>query len=333
MKNYLKLIRPYGMLFLGFTPVFGAIANDTTSSSHLVLLFIIGILTHIFVFVQNDYYDLEIDSKSKYVSNRPLTAGDISKKTAFIIFFSSFMISLILALVFLFSFFSFLFLLFSLLCMSSYNKYSKRITGMEYILSLGVFNLGLFGALTVSNSISFIAIIVSALGFMQWLFSVGISANLKDIEFDSKLNIRTTPILFRVHISDEKLVIPISFKLYSLTIKFIHVFIASLPFFLGYTSIFINNLPVPGISFVIISITLFYLTFKILSTTINKRDKMLIYIGIQEGLALLLIPLTLMSYLEEKISLIGTFLLISILIFWPIFWFRFLFGKRMIPLE
>jgi len=321
------------MLFLGFAPVFGAIANNEFSFSHLAVLFIIGILTHIFGFVQNDYYDGEIDSKSKYVSSRPIPAGCISKKTAFIIFTSSLMISLILAIVFLFSFVSFSFLLFSFLCMGFYNKYSKRFFGMEYILSMGVFTLGIFGALTVSNSISSLAIIVSLLGFMQWLFSVGISANLKDVEFDSKLGIRTTPRVFRVHVSDKKLVIPLSFDFYAFTIKSIHIIIATLPFFLGYTSIFIYYLPIPGICFIFISIILFYLTFKILSTPLKERDKILIYIGLQEGLAFLLIPVTLMSFLTEKISLLAIFLLILILILWPIFWFRFLFGKRMIPLE
>ena len=82
MKDYLILIRPYGMLFLGFTPVFGAIANGEFNFLHLTLLLIIGIFAHIFTFVQNDYYDIAIDSKSKYVSNRPLLGGIITKKKA-----------------------------------------------------------------------------------------------------------------------------------------------------------------------------------------------------------------------------------------------------------
>ena len=89
MKRYLKLIRPYGMLFLGFTPVFGAIANGEFALSHLIILLIIGLLAHIFTFVQNDYYDFEIDRKSKYVSNRPLVTGSISQKTTVALFASS----------------------------------------------------------------------------------------------------------------------------------------------------------------------------------------------------------------------------------------------------
>ena len=333
MKKYLTLIRPYGLLFLGLTPVFGAIANGGFASSHLIILLIIGSLIHIFGFAQNDYYDVEIDSKSKYVSKRPLVIGCISQKITIFIFVSSFLVSLLLSFVFIFTFFSFVVLLLSFLCMFLYNKYSKHQVGMEYILGLGVFNCGIYGALTVSNNISFFAILISSMGFMQWLFSVGISANLKDVEFDSKQGIRTTPIMFGVRISDKKLILPLSFIIYAFFIKFIHIIIASLSFFIGFTSIFIYNLPIPGICFLIISIILLYLTLKILSTPIKKRDKMLIYAGVQEGLSLLLIPIVLMSYLIENISIFTTFLLISVIIVWPIFWFRILFGKRMIPLE
>jgi len=333
MKHYLKLIRPYGMLFLGFTPVFGAIANGEFSFPHLTILLVIGLLVHIFTFVQNDYYDVEIDRKSKHVSKRPLVTGSISQKTAIVIFLSSFILVLILAIVFFFTFYSFVVLLLSFLFITLYNKYSKHFFGMEYILGAGVFTYGIFGALTVSNNVSYLAILISAVGLMQWLFSVGISANLKDVEFDSKLGIRTTPIVFGAHVSDKRLLIPLSFSLYSFVLKFIHILIASLPFFLGYTSIFIYDLPIPGVCFLIISIVLLYLTLKILSTPMSERDKMLIYVGVQEGLALLLTPIALMSYLTENISILATFLLILLFIFWPLFCFRMLFGKRMIPLE
>ena len=333
MKSYLKLIRPYGMLFLGFTPVFGAIANGEFKLSHLFILFIIGLLAHIFTFVQNDYFDVEVDSKSKYVSNRPLASGSISQKTVFVIFLSSFILSLVLVVIFFFSLQSFIVLLTSFLLITLYNKYSKHFFGMEYILGIGVFTYGIFGALTVSNNVSYFAILISAVGFMQWLFSVGVSANLKDVEYDSKLGIRTTPMVFGVQVSNKRLLIPVSFSLYAFGLKLIHILIASLPFLLGYTSIFVYGLPIPGICFLTISLLLLYITIKILSTPLSERDKMLIYVGLQEGLALLLIPIAIMSHLVENITILPTFLLILLLILWPLFSFRMLFGKRMIPLE
>ncbi len=333
MKSYLILIRPYGMLFLGFTPIFGAIANGEFDYLHLVALLIIGLLAHIFTFVQNDYYDILIDSKSKYVSNRPLVKGNITQKKAFIIFFSSFLISLIISIVFLFSLYSFVVLLISFLFMTLYNKYSKKTFGMEYILGLGVFTYGIFGALTVSNIISNLAILVSFFGFMQWLFSVGVSANLKDIEYDTKLGIQTTPTKFGVKVSKKKLITPITFKVYAVGIKIIHIIIAALPFLFAYTSIFVYNLPIPGFLFMVVFLIVLYFTIKILSTQNKEREKMLIYVGLQEGLALLLLPILLMSILIDEFGIIQTFLLLILFIFWPLFWFRVLFGKKMIPLE
>jgi len=333
MKSYFKLIRPYGMLFLGFTPVFGAIANGAFALSHLTLLLVIGLLAHIFTFVQNDYYDIEIDSKSKYVSDRPLVTSGITKRVAFVIFFSSFLLSLMIAIIFFFSVYSFLVLLLSFLFITLYNKYSKRFFAMEYILGAGVFTYGLFGALTVSNYVSYLVLIISAVGFMQWLFSVGISANLKDVEFDTKQGIRTTPTMFGVKVIGKRVLIPVSFWIYAFGVKIIHILIVSLPFLLGYTSIFVYDLPIPGICFLIISILLLYLTLKILSTPMIKRDKMLIYEGLQEGFALLLLPIALMSYIIENTGIFPIVLLIMLLILWPLFWFRILYGKRMIPLE
>ena len=333
MKSYFILIRPYGMLFLGFTPVFCAIANGEFNSYRLTALFIIGLLAHIFTFVQNDYYDITIDSKSKYVSSRPLVTGSITKKIAFTIFLASFIISLLIAIVFLFRLYSFVFLLLSFLFMTLYNKYSKKFYGMEYILSIGVFTYGIFGALTVSNNISYLAIIVAFFGFMQWLFSVGISANLKDVEYDIKQGIKTTPTVFGVKVSNKELIIPPLFKIYTVGIKIIHILLAASPFFLGYTSIFVYKLPIPGFCFLIISILVIYCTIKILTIPMKKRDKMLIFVGIQEGLALILLPTLLMSILIDKFGIIQTFLLICLFIFWPLFWFRILYGKKMIPLE
>ena len=133
-REYAKLIRPYGILFLGFTPVFGAICNGESDFTHLFILFIIGILAHIFTFVQNDIFDIDIDKKSSYVSERPLIVGTVSKGEAIFLVTFSLLLSVVMAGVFLFTSLSFLVLLLSFLLMTLYNKYSKRLFAMEYIL-------------------------------------------------------------------------------------------------------------------------------------------------------------------------------------------------------
>jgi len=333
IKEYIKLIRPYGILFIGFTPVFGALCNGEFDVFHLSLLLLIGLLGHIFVFVQNDYYDVEVDHQSKYVVQRPLTSGLVSRTNARILFLGSFFISIALASVFFFSLLSLIVLLVAFLLMTLYNRYSKRLPAMEYILGAAVFSYGIFGALTVSDQISPFAVIISCVAFLQWIFSVGISANLKDVEFDTKLGIRTTPVLFGVRAVGKQLKKPVLFLLYTYGIKLVHLIVVILPFFFGYSSPLLDGYPIPLLGFLILACILLFTTRGILTTPLDKRDQMLRYEGAHEGLALLLIPFVILSYLVEHLGTLLPFVLLVVLILWPLLCLRFLYGKKLIPLE
>lgn len=333
IREYLKLIRPYGILFIGFTPVFGALCNGESDALHLSVLLIIGILGHIFVFVQNDYYDMEVDRKSTYVLQRPLTTGSLSRASARILFLGSFLVSITLAVVFFFSIRSFGVLIVSFFFMTLYNRYSKRRAGMEYVLGAAVFFYGLFGALTISDDVSSLAIIISCIGFLQWVFSVGVSANLKDVEFDTKLGIRTTPVILGVYIADNQLIKPLRFILYTYVIKTVHLLVALLPFLLGYTSTYLNNFPIPLLGFFIIAGILLFTTRGILTAPLQDRNLMLMYEGMHEGIAILLIPFVLLSSLVLSLGSLYTVLLMTGLLLLPLFWLLILYGKTLIPLE
>jgi 4-hydroxybenzoate polyprenyltransferase len=332
-REYLKLIRPYGILFIGFTPVFGAICNGQTEGIHLTILLLIGLLGHVFVFVQNDYYDIEVDRRSKYVVRRPLTSGLISKTNAGVLFLGSFFLAIALALVFFLSVGSILVLLLSFFLMTLYNKYSKQAPGLEYVLGAAIFSLGIFGALTVSSQVSAFAVIISSVAFLQWIFSVGVSANLKDVEFDTKLGIRTTPVLFGVRAVGNQLKKPHLFIAYVYGIKLVHLIVALLPFFLGFSSPLLAGYPIPLLGYLLIAGILLITTRGILMTPLDRRDQMLRYEGIHEGFALLLIPFVLLRTLIEQIGPSYTLLLLIILIVWPLLCLRLLYGKSLIPLE
>lgn len=336
MNKYLdfaKLIRPYGMLFLGLTPIFSAIFNGMFDFFHLSILFFIGVLSHIFTFVQNDIFDVQVDKQSIYASKRPLITGSISLKEALFIVVFSFLLSIILSLFFVFTPLSFIFLLLSFLFVSLYNKFSKKIVFMEYILSIGIFTYGLFGAFSVSNTILDLSIIFCFFASIQWLFSVGVFANLKDVEYDTKVGIKTTPTILGVKVIDSKLFVSNVFKIYAFGIKIFHIFIAALPFLFGFVSIYSNSFPTPLLFFVILSIFILFFLIKIFYTPLSKRDNMLIYEGLQEGLSFLLIPTVFASYLIEHIGVLPTFFLVVFMIIWPLFSFRIFFGKKMIPFE
>ena len=331
--DYVKLIRPYGILFIGFTPVFGALCNGQFDLFRLCILLLIGLLGHIFVFVQNDYYDVEVDRRSKYVDQRPLTRGVLSQTNARILYLGCFFISLLLACVFFFSVWSFTVLFLSFILMTLYNRYSKKLPLMEYVLGAAVFLYGIFGALTISDEISRFAVIISGVAFLQWVFSVGVSANLKDVEFDTQQGIKTTPVLFGVHAIGTQLKKPVSFVMYTYGILLLHLSIALLPFVFGYSSFLLNGYPIPLGGYLLLALILFITTQGILSAPLNRRDQMLRYEGIHEGLALLLLPVVLFSYLTEHFDVILPSLLLIVMILWPLLCLRILYGKRLIPLE
>lgn len=333
LREYLKLIRPYGILFIGFTPVFGALCNGQYDIFSLFLLLVIGLLGHIFVFVQNDYFDMEVDRQSKYVAQRPLISGAISRLQARGLFLGAFVVSLVITLIYFNSFQTIAVLLLSFFLMTLYNLYSKRTAGMEYVLAAAVFCYGVFGAFSVSKEISYFAVIISCVGSLQWVFSVGVSANLKDVEFDTKLGIRTTPVLFGTSVVENELKKPFSFIVYAYGIKVLHVGVAMLPFVFGYSSYHINGYPFPLVCFFILVFFLLYTTRGILTASLRNRNVMLIYEGAHEGLALILIPIVLMSYLIEHIGILYTLFLLFLLISWPLLCLLSLYGKRLIPLE
>jgi 4-hydroxybenzoate polyprenyltransferase len=314
-------------------PVFGAMANGEIDLFHLSVLLVIGLLAHVFTFVQNDYLDVEVDRRSKFVEGRPLITGAVSRRGALVLFLSSFVLSLVLAIVFVFSVRSLVLLLVSFLFMTFYNFFSKRVPGMEYVLGFGVLTLGLFGGYTVSDAFSPFVLVISLIGFFQWAFSVGVSANLKDVESDARLGIRTTPTVFGVHAVDGALNKPTSFILYAYSLTILHLLVAALPFVLAYTSMLINGLPIPILSYALLAGVLLFTTHKILAASLERRDMMLRYEGIHEGFALLLFPVILLSFLVEHAGIIPVLLLFLVLVIWPLISLRTVFGKTLIPLE
>ena len=328
IKGYIKLMRPYGVS-QPLVVLYCALCNGQFDFFPLLGLVIIGIFSHIFGFVQNDYFDLEIDKKSKYVSERPLVNGIVSRKGALFLILFSFFASIILAYLFFFTILSFLTLLLSFLLATLYNKYSKRMPGMEYVLGVVHFIFGLFGALTVSDVLSPLVIFIALFVLMQ---HAGVTANFKDVKYDSEQGIKTTPILLGVRAIDDELRIPAVFTIYAFSIRGINIGIALMPFLTGYVSIFLYGFPVPIICFSILSTLIIYTLWKMLSTPPSERAKMIRYAGILEILTYFLMPVVLMSYLVENINIYAPILLIVVPPLWIAFTLRVVFGKGM-PLE
>jgi 4-hydroxybenzoate polyprenyltransferase len=202
--------------------------------------------------------------------------------------------------------------------------------GMEYVLGATHCTFGLFGALTVSNELT--PLVIFVLIFVL-IAHTGVSANLKDVKYDSEQGIKTTPILLGVRAIDDELRIPTVFTIYAFSIRGINIGIALMPFIAGYASMFLYGLPIPIICFSILSTLIIRTQWKVLSTTLlSERDTMVRYAGILDVLTYFLLPVVLMSYLTENINIFAPILLIAVPPIWIKFSVKAIFGKR-VPLE
>ena len=142
--------------------------------------------------------------------------------------------------------------------------------GMEYVLGAGHCTFALFGALTVSDVLYPLVIFYVLFVLIAHMFGVGVLANLKDVKYDSKQGIKTTPMILGVTAIDDELRIPAVFTAYAFSIKGIQIGIALLPFLTGDVSMFLYGIPVPIICFSILSTLLIYTLWKILSTSTSN---------------------------------------------------------------
>jgi geranylgeranylglycerol-phosphate geranylgeranyltransferase len=93
----IKLSRPVNVLISFFTIIIAAeIAGGLNPLENVILAAISAALITIGANVINDYYDIEIDKINK--PNRPLAAGVVSRKTAFLYFISVYLLAWCLAL-------------------------------------------------------------------------------------------------------------------------------------------------------------------------------------------------------------------------------------------
>ena len=319
LKGYIQLIRPYG-IFIAMMPIIGAISNGIFSN--LFLLLLVGIFANSFGFVQNDYFDIEIDKKSGYVSKRPLASGLISKKEALIFMFFLSFIPFVIVSIF-FTYYSTIFLVLFFIFYTIYNKFSKKFAWMEYFLGLAGTMIFLCGAFSQKESISLLSLLLSILPTLKYVFNVGISANLKDIKYDLLQGVKTTPAIFGAKVN-KFIYLPKSFVFYAYAIKIIFIIIAGIALFYAEPTFISISL------FVVTTLVLIYTINKIFEN-IEKRKEMLFYEEIHEILTYILIASIIYDYVAKNYNAFLSFALVIIPPLWILFCLWIFFGGK--PLE
>jgi 4-hydroxybenzoate polyprenyltransferase len=302
VREYLKLSRSFNAVLTGVSPVMGAIAMEQYDILTLFLLFVIGFFGHTYGFVLNDIIDYNIDKTSKEISDRPLVSGTISIKKAWIYAIFSMMISFILAFYLAFTtsiYYPIIVLALSAVFVTIYDLISKKLPGMDIILTISIFFLILYGSSTVVKdifSVTKLAVIVCILGSIQVLYMNAIAAGMKDIENDYRRGARTLAIKMGVRIIDGELKVPITFKSLAYGIQLVDILIVFLPFFIVWkvTELSIYQYLQWGI-IIIIGIILFVLSNKLLNIKYFDRKKARGYIGSHYMINFTIVPIMLMT--------------------------------------
>ena len=240
LREYLKLSRLFNMGLTGVAPVFGALAMwdvGETSILRVLILFIIGCLSHIYGFVLNDVIDIPVDKLSRDLKARPLVSGTITRKKATYFAVLAMVFSWVFTLFFYEGFSTFVMIL-SILILADflstiYNFISKKYPGMDVFVTGAVFFLIIFGGATVSIEKLFttpILWIVASIGSIQVLFMNMINGALKDIDHDAKGRARTLAIRLGAKVRNKKLIIPRTFKIVGYSIEGVRTALIFLPF-------------------------------------------------------------------------------------------------------
>jgi len=302
VREYLKLSRSFNAVLTGVSPIMGAIAMGQNNIFTLFMLFLIGFFGHTYGFVLNDIIDYNIDKTSKEISDRPLVSGTISIRKAWIYAIFSMIISFIIAFYLALTtsiYYPIIVLALSAVFVTIYDLISKKIPGMDIILTTSIFFLILYGASTVAKDIfnvTKLALIVCILGSIQVLFMNAIAAGMKDIENDYRRGARTLAIKMGVRIINGELIVPVTFKSLAYGIQLVDIILVFLPFFIVWnvTNLSIFQYIQWGI-IIIIGIILFVLSSKLLNMKYFDRKKARGYIGSHYMINFTIVPIMLMT--------------------------------------
>jgi 4-hydroxybenzoate polyprenyltransferase len=288
--EYAKLSSAHFIFLTALVPVTGAIIMNEKNLFLLTILFIIGLSAHIFGFAFNHYNDVEIDGLIHHHINRPLPSGSITKKQALKFIILVLLIGFILTLYF-YGLILLLIYIIGIYLAGLYDIYSKKISGMDFILAGSVTTGVIFGAATVSFDFAKVVYIFCILAFIQALNLNLIAGGIKDADHDYIIKSKHISTRLGVKAENGVLFVPSSFKILAYLFGFIYAFFVLIPVILGIIKLYLILIFV----LIIINVLFFIITYKMLNLKHFNRQEIRKYVVLQYIINWLNIPILIMS--------------------------------------
>ena len=312
---YARLLRIPGLGGLAIPPVIGAKSVGHYVIDDLALLFVIGAIAALYGFILNDYADVEIDRLSEELRGRPLVSGEISKKTALMICVFFILISFLIIFILWYGetldflklgAISSIFL--AGILGSIYNFYGKKIVGADFLVSISMAFVFLFGALSFGEP-TVITWVIFILTFNNLLHMNAIEGGIKDSDHDYKLGVKNIALSSGVKVRGGNIFIPFGFKTFGMGIRVFSTVLLFVPFvFYGYKH-FAWQLVILSLAILLV----LYFSVRLLTIKTFDRNKIRRYIAVQSFLRYSLVPIMLLSIIPMIYAVI--------LIILPIAWY------------
>jgi 4-hydroxybenzoate polyprenyltransferase len=217
--TYFRLARFHAAASESLLILIAALLMGLEDKLSLIMLFIIGLLYHVYLFVLNEYTDIEVDKKSKDLIMKPLVSGEIPKKHALIISISAAVICYIITIIFFQSLFALFLLTMAFIFGALYDYYGKKIKGYsDFLVAASLAFIFLYGAGAVSIYLTNLIYIIGFMIFLAIIFANAVEGGLKDVDHDYLGGAKTVATLMGVKVKDKKLIMTKKFQLFAISL-------------------------------------------------------------------------------------------------------------------
>jgi len=205
-----------------------------------------------------------------------------------------------------------------------YDLYGKKFVGSDFLSSSAAALFCLFGAMAVSETISYLTIIIVSLVFLQIFYLNAFSGGLKDADHDHLYGIKNLAYRMGVRVENKKVTITKSFSFIVILFRIISATLLFIPI------VFLKDFPYyiwqPPLMLLMI-IGIFFSTIKMLRLKVFDRNQLRKLISVQEFLRFTVVPIMLIGF-------IGIYMGLFLMIF-PFIWFiifnRIIYGSALEP--
>lgn len=311
--NYFRLLRFHSGASTPLPPIIASLLQGQKNIYSLAIIFLIGILCHIYGFVLNEYADLKVDKKASYLKNKPLVSGVIPKEHALYISMTACVFALILTIIFFPNPLTILILLTSIILSGLYDIFGKKITGSDFILAGGFFFFCLFGASTVSTNFTNLVYILCVLSFLDILYFNAVSGGIKDVDHDYLAGARTLATVMGAKVKNGVLFVTKKFEAFGYSIKIAYIgliiYLGSLPD----NKIWLTDNYILQIVLILLIFTIFISIYKMFKISTFDRSKLKRILAVHEISTYVIVPVVFLPFIGIETTLV--------LIFFPFTWF------------